>query len=74
MSQGISDLFGARLKVINVGLAVFAESLCEQGIEVAQVDWRPPAGGDMELIALLDKLAGGARGRQEDTDGQEHQG
>jgi len=74
VSQGISSLFEARLKVISIGLAVFAESLCEQGIEVAQVDWRPPAGGDMELIALLDELAGGVKGRQEDTDGQEHQG
>jgi hypothetical protein len=56
MAQGIASLFGARLKVINVGLALFAESLREQETEVLQVDWRPPAGGDGELIELLDKL------------------
>ena len=28
----------------------------EQKVEVVQVDWTPPAGGDQELIDLLDKL------------------
>ena len=30
------------LRVINVGLEVFAASLEAQGVEVARVDWRPP--------------------------------
>ena len=42
--------------MINIGLSLFAESLRQQQVVVAQVDWHPPAGGDMELIKLLDRL------------------
>lgn len=42
--------------VINIGLRSFADSLEEQEVEVIQVDWQPPAGGDQEMIDLLDKL------------------
>lgn len=51
-----SSLLEDRVIVINVGLPGFAESLEEQGIEVVQVDWEPPAGGDQEVIDLLDRL------------------
>ena len=43
-------------RVINVGLDLFAEALKEQGIEVAQVSWEPPAKGDPELMVILDDL------------------
>jgi len=56
MQRNIQTLFGTRLKVINIGLSLFAESLRQQQVVVAQVDWHPPAGGDMELLKLLDKL------------------
>lgn len=42
--------------VINVGLKGFAASLEQQGVEVVQVDWTPPAGGDQEMIDLLEEL------------------
>jgi hypothetical protein len=42
--------------VINVGLDLFAEAMKEQGIEVAQVSWEPPAKGDPELTAILEDL------------------
>jgi FdrA protein len=42
--------------VVNLGLENFAENLESQGVEVIRVDWRPPAGGDQEMIALLDQL------------------
>jgi len=42
--------------VINIGLRGFAESLESQGTDVAQVDWVPPAGGDQEMLDLLDDL------------------
>jgi FdrA protein len=41
------------LRVINIGLASFAEDLRAQGVEVIDVDWRPPAGGNARLAALL---------------------
>ena len=47
-------LLSEPLVIINVGLQGFAESLEEQEVDVVQVDWRPPAGGDSEMIDLLE--------------------
>lgn len=44
------------LSAINVGLESFTESLIAQGAPVIQVDWRPPAGGDERLMAILERL------------------
>jgi FdrA protein len=44
------------LAAINVGLESFAESLIAQNAPVLHVDWRPPAGGDERLMALLEKM------------------
>jgi len=41
---------------VNIGVSNFAESLRLQGIEVVHVNWAPPAGGDPEMIELLDQL------------------
>lgn len=41
------------VKVINIGLASFAQDLRAQGVAVIDIDWRPPAGGDARLSALL---------------------
>ena len=50
------DLLQSPIIVINVGLKDFADNLERQDVEVVQVDWSPPAGGDQELIELLDDL------------------
>lgn len=42
--------------VINIGVYDFADSLKIQGVEVVHVNWTPPAGGNPDLIELLDKL------------------
>ncbi len=34
----------------------FAASLEQQDVEVVHVDWTPPAGGDQEMIDILDTL------------------
>lgn len=52
----ITELFRQELRIINMGLATFAENLREQDTEVIQMDWRPPAGGNERLITLLEKL------------------
>jgi FdrA protein len=44
------------LAAINVGLESFTESLQAQGAPVIQVDWRPPAGGNERLMAILEKM------------------
>jgi hypothetical protein len=56
MSEKIVEFLNQPLIVINLGLDKFAESLQEQGVEALRVDWRPPAGGDQEMIDLLDQL------------------
>ena len=56
MQTKIDELLLKPVVVINLGLKKFAESLEEQQVEVVQVDWIPPAGGDKEMIDLLDQL------------------
>lgn len=52
----VSELFSKELQVLNVGTRVFEESLKDQGVQVLNLDWQPPAGGNPELAAALDKL------------------
>ncbi len=51
-------LFSKKLKVINIGIKMFAEDLERQNVEVIHVDWQPPAGGDLDILKLLEKLEG----------------
>ena len=55
--EPVAALFRSRLSVVNLGLASFAESLRATGAEVIEVDWRPPAGGNVAMIAALDRIA-----------------
>lgn len=48
--------FGKPLAAINVGLESFYDSLRGQGAEAVHVQWRPPAGGNEKMMALLAKL------------------
>jgi len=41
---------------INAGLESFTKSLKDQGAAAIQVDWRPPAGGNAKLAALLERM------------------
>ncbi|HLC02988.1 MAG TPA: acyl-CoA synthetase FdrA [Anaerolineales bacterium] len=50
------DAFTSPLAAINVGLESFYESLLSQGAQAVQMDWRPPAGGDDRLSAILEKM------------------
>ena len=43
---------------INVGLESFTESLKDQDAGVVQVDWKPAAGGNADLMAILEKMKG----------------
>ena len=52
----IEALFEGQLRVVNLGLASFAETLHATGTPVLDVDWRPPAGGDLTLLHALDAL------------------
>jgi hypothetical protein len=59
--EPVLSLFGSDLKVVNLGLDSFAENLRKGGVEVVQLRWKPPAGGDERMIAVLDRLARGCR-------------
>ena len=56
METLISKLLSGPLIVISLGLKSFGASLEQQGVQVIQVDWAPPAGGDQEMMDLLDEL------------------
>ena len=56
MYEKLGKILSGQLIVINIGLRGFAESLEDQEVEVVQVDWTPPAGGDQEMIDLLENL------------------
>jgi hypothetical protein len=56
MENKIQQLLSDPVIVINVGLGQFTRSMQEQEVEVVQVDWTPPAGGDKEMMELLDGL------------------
>jgi FdrA protein len=44
------------ISAINVGLEIFYDHLVAQGASAIHVDWRPPAGGDDEILSILEKM------------------
>lgn len=46
------------VRVVNVGLPLFADAVAAQGAGVVSVDWRVPAGGQPEAVAALGRLYG----------------
>ena len=44
-------------RVINIGLSSFADDLKKQDAEIVNVEWSPPARGNIELANLLAKLS-----------------
>jgi hypothetical protein len=56
VSNHKKSFFGKELIVVNIGIKLFYEDLKKQNVKVAHVDWRPPAGGDFDMITLLEKL------------------
>jgi len=52
------DSLTGEFSAINVGLDSFTASLKTQEAEVVQVDWKPTAGGNADLAALLEKMKG----------------
>lgn len=50
------DIINDPIVAINVGIQDFGSALEAQGIQVVYVEWSPPAGGDQDMIELLDQL------------------
>ena len=55
-SEKLLELLSQKPRVINVGLKSFAEVTEAFGCDVVQYDWAPPAGGNVELIKVLNFL------------------
>ena len=56
MTGPVLQLFTQELRVVNVGLAVFADDLAKAGGHVTQLMWQPPAGGDVQAGLALASL------------------
>jgi FdrA protein len=56
VSNKLEELLQQGPIAINIGVYDFAEALQIQGVQVIHVIWTPPAGGDPELMELLDQL------------------
>lgn len=52
----MTDVLRTPLRVISLGLDLFARTLQDLAVPVVHVAWSPPAGGDPRLAALLDRL------------------
>lgn len=49
-------LFTQSIAVANIGIETFEEALNHQKANFVHVDWRPPAGGNVELAEILQRL------------------
>ena len=54
--NAIDRLLSSPIQAINIGVKDFAENLESQEVEVVHVNWTPPAGGDPEIIAILNQI------------------
>ncbi|GAC1354446.1 MAG: DUF1116 domain-containing protein [Herpetosiphon sp.] len=48
-----TPLFTSDLRVIGAGLSAFSAALRSQQVTVVELDWRPPAEGNADLVAIL---------------------
>ncbi len=53
--MSLGSLLGRPLRVVNVGLELFARELEADRVVVVHVDWRPPSGA-LNMAALLARL------------------
>jgi hypothetical protein len=52
--MSVRDLFDSDLRVINIGLSSFKESLDAAGVRAVQIDWTPPIKVDPEAARIIE--------------------
>src|SRR5207244_4244045 len=57
--RALMPLLGGPPRVVNIGVDLFATTLAARDVPAVHVDWRPPAGGDPRLAAVLARLTHG---------------
>ncbi len=55
--MSVKDIFGKKIKIVNIGSPSFTKDYERQNVEYVHLDWRPPAGGNKELIDALNTLS-----------------
>ena len=55
--MAIRDLWNEQLKVVNLGNAGFYEDLTGISVPAVNLDWKPAANGDLDLLSSLDGLS-----------------
>jgi len=58
MSGSRAPRLPRKVRIVNVGLDLLADSIHRQGRDVVNVDWRIPAAGDEQSIDALERLMG----------------
>jgi hypothetical protein len=48
-------LLNSRLNTVNIGLELFSKTIAKQNIPTVHVAWRPPAGGQKHVAAILER-------------------
>lgn len=54
--MSVKKLFREELKVVNVGSPSFKKDYETQGVNYVHLEWRPPASGNLKLLALLNRI------------------
>ncbi|AIF49833.1 DUF1116 domain-containing protein [Pelosinus sp. UFO1] len=57
VSDSVIDLLNSKPRIVNIGLSSFTESILAYGGSTVQYDWKPAAGGNKQLIKILNKLS-----------------
>ncbi len=65
VSEQIMELLSQKPRIINIGLRSFTDVLEDFSCKAVQYQWTPPAGGDLELMKILQYLRGSDSANQE---------
>jgi hypothetical protein len=55
-TEKIKQLLNTPVIAVNIGVKSFADNLENQNVEVIHVNWKPPAGGDQQMMDILADL------------------
>lgn len=65
VSEQMMELLSQKPRIINIGLRSFTDVLEKFSCRAVQFQWTPPAGGDLELMKVLQYLRGSDSANQE---------
>ena len=54
--EKIQKMLNTKVQVLSLGLESFTDALNKQSVGVTHIDWKPAAGGDKKMQAMLSLL------------------